>query len=148
MNSDNVKKLIVFEDDYFLVSQCGKCDIPGYLIVECKSNATFFSELKNEAQKDFGFIIGKLEFLIKKFVKPENIYILKFSEESKSIHFHMFPRTAKITDEYLKECPKLTGSINGPEIFNWSREKYKVNFGKLSKAVFEILKLIKQNITM
>jgi diadenosine tetraphosphate (Ap4A) HIT family hydrolase len=141
------KKLTVFKDEHFLVSQCAKCDIPGYLILEFKHNSKNLYQSPKAAQKQLGILIAKLEHIIEQTISPLNIYILKFGEETKSLHFHIFPRTTKITDEYLKEYPKQSISINGPKIFDWAREKYKVEFGNLSKYTFKILTLLKNKTT-
>jgi diadenosine tetraphosphate (Ap4A) HIT family hydrolase len=71
------KLLTVFEDEHFIVSQCGKCNLPGYLILEFKQNAAHLYQLPEKSQQRFGTLVTKLEQAIVKTISPQNIYILK-----------------------------------------------------------------------
>lgn len=63
--------------------------------------------------------------LIEETISPLKIYCAQFGEEGKNLHFHLFPRTVKITNEFLDEFPKQRGLIHGPVLLDWAREKYK-----------------------
>ncbi|ENM5747480.1 hypothetical protein V4V60_002172 [Vibrio mimicus] len=135
--------MIVFEDQYFKVSQCRTCDIPGYLIVDCKTQTVYLADLPFEAQTVFVGLIGRLEIAIAKATGAEKVYCAKFGEAGGNLHFHLFPRSVSITTNYLKVYPEQQHLINGPILFDWAREKYKTSSESLSVRVRECLEEIK-----
>ncbi|MCG9583679.1 MULTISPECIES: HIT family protein [Vibrio oreintalis group] len=135
--------MVVFEDQHFRVSQCRTCDIPGYLIVDCKVQAVFLADLPLEAQTALGGLIGKLEIAIAKATRAEKVYCAKFGEAGGNLHFHLFPRLITITTDYLKVYPDQQHLIHGPILFDWAREYYKTVPESLSVRVRECLEEIK-----
>lgn len=130
--------MVVFENEHFIVSQCKTCDIPGYLILECKDSASCLSDLPSSAQRELGVLIGQLEFCITKVLNPEKVYLGKFGESGGRIHFHVFPRLPEVTSKYLELYPAQKNLIHGPVLLDWAREYYKVKEGLLSQNVVSI----------
>lgn len=139
------KTIEIYSNDNFVASQCATCNIPGYIIFETKQNVKFLHEISSIS--NMFEILAKIEKKLYRVLKPENIYIAKFGEECRKVHFHIFPRTKEITESYLKQFPNTT-NLNGPQIFDWARKEYKVNEGYLSQRTIEVIRMlrIKNNI--
>jgi diadenosine tetraphosphate (Ap4A) HIT family hydrolase len=125
--------MLLFENEYFIVSQCKNCDVPGYLILECKDHAKILSDLPMAAQRELGALLGCLESSIVKTLKIEQVYCCKFGEAGGNLHFHLFPRSSSITSDFLDYYPNQKELIHGPILFDWAREYYKVEDGIFSK---------------
>lgn len=138
--------LIVFQDEYFIISQCHTCDVPGYLVLECKAQASNLGELPTDAQTRLGLLLGQLELCLIKVLDPEQVYFGKFSESGGNLHFHVFPRLASITSKYLEHYPSQRELIHGPMLLDWAREHYKVEAGGLSAEVISTLCEIKRHL--
>ncbi|EPE5298442.1 HIT family protein [Vibrio parahaemolyticus] len=127
--------MVVFEDDNFMVSPCRSCNIPGYLIVECKDAISSLSQLSVDAQKDLGVLLALLESAVTKTLSPEQVYCARFGESGGNLHFHVFPRSTVVTEQYLEYFPTQEALIHGPILFDWAREYYKVETKTLSQEV-------------
>ncbi|ENM5740523.1 hypothetical protein AB1F87_004165 [Vibrio mimicus] len=127
--------IVVFEDDNFIVSPCRSCNIPGYLIVECKGGVSSLYQLSMDAQKGLGVLLALLESAVMKTLSPEQVYCTKFGESGGDLHFHVFPRFSVMTTKYLEDFPTQESLIHGPVLFDWAREYYKVETESLSQEV-------------
>lgn len=116
---------LVFETDVSLVTMCVDTDVPGYLILRPKIHADHLIEA-NEFSTELGPILSRLEHAIIRVTAATRVYVLRFSEAQPSVHFHLFPRTAGITDMYAKACNRTDGRIIGPELFEWARQKFHI----------------------
>ncbi|HJO95413.1 MAG TPA: HIT domain-containing protein [Victivallales bacterium] len=137
-------QIIIYRDDNFIASQCRSCNIPGYIILEPIENIYFLHNLNADSLNSLIVILAKVEEVICRTIKPENIYIAKFGEECLKVHFHIFPRTKEITEKYLKQHSNKN-NLNGPQIFDWARREYKLTETHLSKKVIETANLLKIN---
>jgi len=138
--------LLVLENKYYSAVQCGNCDIPGYIILKTKKQIKKIHDMPKEALALLGVVLSKLEHAIELILKPDKIYIVKFGEESDALHFHVFPRTKYLTEKYLMEFPNRDKKLNGPVFLDWAREKYKVEFRKLSRETTKTIELIKSEL--
>jgi hypothetical protein len=48
---------------------------------------------------------------------------LYFSEETRAVHVHLFPRTQWLTTQYFAAHPDET-EISGPRLMDWARQTY------------------------
>jgi len=115
----------VYTNQHFIIEQCRSCPIPGYLIVSPLKKAASITELDEEALSMLGPMLALAVMAVRKVMKPLKIYCVQFGEENGKLHFHVFPRTKEITEEYLKERPEEKKLIHGPVLFDWARERYK-----------------------
>jgi hypothetical protein len=58
---------------------------------------------------------------IEAIVRPQRVYCALFSEETRAIHFHIFPRTEWLTTKYFAAHPNET-EISGPRLMDWARQ--------------------------
>jgi diadenosine tetraphosphate (Ap4A) HIT family hydrolase len=115
----------IFESTDSIVTQCRDCDFPGYLILRPRQSATRFGEVPLFAQ-ELGPLLSILEEQIIKATGAAHVYVLRFSEAQGSVHFHLFPRTKDIADEYAKTTGGTSDQVNGPELFEWVRRRTRV----------------------
>jgi diadenosine tetraphosphate (Ap4A) HIT family hydrolase len=140
--------LVVFESEHFLVKQCSDVSIPGYLIITPKNKVFHFSDLSQEVLKLFSCLLARVEKVLVEVLDVEMIYIAKFAELNKRLHFHIFPRTESILQAYIQDNPFSREGISGPLIFDWSRKHYKVSVDvlKKNKKIIDMLLTIKQRL--
>ena len=115
----------VYSGKHYVIEHCRNCPIPGYLIVNPLSKARTLDDLDAEALMALGHILARAVSVVREVVQPLKVYCAQFGEEDSHIHFHIFPRTKKITEEYLRENPGKEDLINGPILFDWCRKRYK-----------------------
>lgn len=120
MNMD----FMILQDDYFSIEHCYSCSVPGYLIVSARCNAESVDELPSNFQARLGYSLAMANRLIRDCIQPLRIYTAQFGEENRQLHFHIFPRTAELTDEFLKHFPEQRELIHGPVLLDWARTKY------------------------
>ena len=125
MVSSMPKDYLIYENDHFKIEQCADCPIPGYLIVSPKVQVTSLSEMKPEALAALGNTLALATKVLETVVQPDQVYCAKFGEFNNLVHFHVFPRTKWIVEEYLKERPAVTDVISGPQLLDWARGKFK-----------------------
>jgi hypothetical protein len=56
-------------------------------------------------------------------IRPERVYCALFAEETRSIHFHLFPRTAWLLSQYAAAHP-ADREISGPRLLDWARRTF------------------------
>lgn len=116
---DSMTDYVILETEHFTVSQANGYRIPGYVIVCSKSPCTSVAELTPEQGTELARCLANAEELIQQIIKPERIYILKFGEANPRVHFHVFPRTRRITEAYLGEVLDKT-PYSGARIIDWA----------------------------
>lgn len=118
----------VFETPFFTAAPCLDCDVPGYLVLQPKETEPNLHELSLATQRELGPALGSLENSIRLVTKAEHVYVLRFSEGLSSVHFHIFPRTQEMAQQWNIENPSLAkNGINGPLLFAWARIKHHVD---------------------
>jgi len=111
--------LLVYENEYFRAVHAA-CAIPGYLIVFAKEPAASLSLLSPAAQSALGPTLALLTRAVESVVHPERVYCLRIGEEQPQIHFHLFPRTEDMAEEYFAACGR-SAAVNGARMFDWIR---------------------------
>jgi diadenosine tetraphosphate (Ap4A) HIT family hydrolase len=53
-------------------------------------------------------------------VQPQRVYCTLFSEETRAVHFHLFPKTEWLAAKYFAAHPHET-EISGPQLMDWAR---------------------------
>jgi diadenosine tetraphosphate (Ap4A) HIT family hydrolase len=135
---------IVLKTNWFYVTPCRDCDIKGYLILRPILDVSCIRDLPIAAQNELGVIMARLEHAIQTVTGAERVYIIRFSESTSIIHFHIFPRTKKLAQEWIcSEKGQLDQTINGELLFAWARINKRVkNSSALSLSTLEIAEQI------
>jgi diadenosine tetraphosphate (Ap4A) HIT family hydrolase len=122
-----MKVPMVLASQYSIAIPCIDTDVPGYLVLRAKVEQQRLYETPLSFQREIGVMLAKLEYAITSVTGAQHVYIARFSEALASVHFHLFPRTAAIAVEFLRENPGEKGSVNAPLLFDWARRKYHVD---------------------
>jgi len=115
----------LFSNQHFVIEQSHDCAIPGYLIVRPILAASRLDEIGVLASTHLGPTLALAVSAVREVISPIKIYCAQFGEASDLFHFHIFPRTAGITTEFLRDHPEQRALIHGPVLFDWARSKYR-----------------------
>ena len=143
-----MENLLVFESEHFLVKQCSDVLIPGYLVISAKTEVLYLSDLSEDVIHLLASLISKVEKVLREVLEVEMIYIAKFAEFNKGLHFHIFPRSQSLLRVYIQKNPSTGDRISGPLILDWSRKYFKTNIEKLKedKSILETLSTIRKKL--
>lgn len=134
----------VYTNAYFCVEPCVTCFVPGYLIVTPKVPTASLSELERGALASLGPTLAAATLAIEVVVRPERVYCALFAEETHSIHFHLFPRTAWLLSQYAAVHP-ADRKISGPRLLDWARRTFhrpiSADYTETVQAIFRQLEL-------
>lgn len=109
----------------FAIAQCRDCAIPGYLIVSVLPETSCLGKLASTLAAQLGLILVQAAAAVEEIIRPLKLYCAQFGEETRQLHFHVFPRTHDITQAYLAEYPEQQDLIHGPILLDWARSRYK-----------------------
>tara|TARA_B100000212_G_scaffold243400_1_gene185578 strand:- start:162 stop:602 length:441 start_codon:yes stop_codon:yes gene_type:complete len=123
----------------FVVKHCYSCAIPGYLIVSPLAAVKSLDALPKRSAESLGPLLTNVTSLVRQIVRPERIYCAQFGEEQSQLHFHIFPRGAALTEEYLKAFPQHASQIRGPIVLDWARDRYRSSPEEVYERVTGIL---------
>jgi diadenosine tetraphosphate (Ap4A) HIT family hydrolase len=110
----------VLTNENFTVEVCSDCYIPGYLIVAPSQAVESLSQMNSAAIAALGPTLAIVTAAIEAVVQPQRVYCALFSEETRPVHFHLFPRTEWLIRKYFAAHPHET-EISGPRLMDWAR---------------------------
>src|ERR1022692_1006139 len=104
----------VVASDLFVAAQCIDCDIAGYLVLRTRQPFKHLKDTSYEFQAQLGVVLGKLERAIMTITGADHVYMARFSEALASVHFHLFPRTAALGQQFIYATNNSEHGVNGP----------------------------------
>jgi diadenosine tetraphosphate (Ap4A) HIT family hydrolase len=93
------------------------------LIVSPIVPALSLSQVHESALELLGPTLATVTEAIETVVRPERVYCALFSEETRSVHFHLFPRSVWLLSQYAGEHP-TEREISGPRLLDWARRTF------------------------
>jgi diadenosine tetraphosphate (Ap4A) HIT family hydrolase len=114
----------VCANTHFRVEPCVSCPIVGYLIVSPRIPVSSLSQLPSDAQASLGPTLAAATRAIEVVARPERVYCLLFAEETRSVHFHLFPRADWLLSQYARSHPS-DGYVSGPQLLDWARQTFR-----------------------
>lgn len=131
---------------HFRIEPCISCPIAGYLIVSPQPPASSLSELSPDVLASLGPTLATATRVIEEIVRPERVYCLLFAEETRSVHFHLFPRADWLLSRYARAHPGDPG-VSGPRLLDWARQTFRSPVGSdYHQTTQAILREIARNI--
>jgi hypothetical protein len=76
--------------------------------------------MNSAALVSLGPTLAVVTAAIEAVVQPRRVYCTLFSEETRAVHFHLFPRTKWLTAKYFDGHKDHT-EISGPQLIDWAR---------------------------
>ena len=113
-----MNRYLIHESRHFTTSQASDTRVPGHLIVASRSVCTALDDFTPEQVGDLMQCLVRAETLLQELLRPERIYVLKFGEAVPQMHFHVFPRTARLLQAYLAEVVDRE-PYSGARIMDW-----------------------------
>ena len=113
----------VLANEHFIVEACSTCHVPGYLIVTPTNGVESLSQMNPAALAALGPTLAMATAAIEIVVRPQRVYCALFSEETRAVHFHLFPRTGWLTAKYFAAHSHET-EISGPRLMDWARRTF------------------------
>jgi diadenosine tetraphosphate (Ap4A) HIT family hydrolase len=107
----------------FIVEACGTCYIPGSLILRPRDAVGSLSQMNPAALASLGLTLAMATAGIEAAVQPMRVYCASFLEQTRVVHFHLFPRTEWLTAKYFAAHPDET-EISGPQLMDWARRTF------------------------
>jgi diadenosine tetraphosphate (Ap4A) HIT family hydrolase len=131
---------------HFRIEPCSSCPIAGYLIVSPRLPVSSLSQLSSDAQASLGPTLAATTHAIEVAVRPERVYCLLFAEETRSVHFHLFPRSDWLLSAYASSHPD-DHQVSGPRLLDWARQAFRSSISAdYHQITQEILCEISRNI--
>ena len=122
--AEPIAKRNTFMNAHFRIEPCASCPIPGYLIVSPRVPVSSLAELSPDAQAALGATLMAATRTIEAIVQPQRVYCALFAEETRSVHFHLFPRSEWLLLSYSRAHPEDT-EISGPRLMDWARRRFR-----------------------
>ena len=124
VGAEPIAKRNIFVNAHFRIEPCASCPIPGYLIVSPRVPVSSLAELSPDAQAALGATLVAATRAIEAVVHPQRVYCALFAEETRSVHFHLFPRSEWLLFSYSRAHPEDT-EISGPRLMDWARRTFR-----------------------
>ena len=122
--AEPIAKRNTFMNAHFRIEPCASCPIPGYLIVSPRVPVSSLAELSPDAQSALGATLVAATRAVEAVVHPQRVYCALFAEETRSVHFHLFPRSEWLLLSYSRAHPENT-EISGPRLMDWARRTFR-----------------------
>ena len=128
---------MLYKNQFFNVALALDALIPGYLIIRPNRKLEKFTELNIEEQLAFAGTVSICENIIEEIINPERIYLLNFAEIDRNLHFHIFPRSKELGEEF--KLIHKQEQINGPFLFQWARQEFnEKKLGEYDKLISKL----------
>jgi diadenosine tetraphosphate (Ap4A) HIT family hydrolase len=130
---------------HFRIDPCSSCSIAGYLIVSPRVRVSSLAELSPDARDALGVTLAAATRVIEAVVRPRRVYCALFAEETRSVHFHLFPRSDWLVSSYFRAHPDET-HISGPRLLDWARSTFRDpptdDYDRTTAEIFRVLQQI------
>ncbi len=113
----------IYLDEHFIVEASNSCFVPGYVIVSPRVPAGSLSAMNADALASLGQTLAAVTKAVAEVVGAERVYCGLFCEQFRSVHFHVFPRTAQLLAEHNRAHPGET-ALSGPLIMDWASRTF------------------------
>lgn len=114
----------VFEDELLTLEQADYCGVPGYLILRLRARVESLAQLDGRAAARVGQVMSRAARAIEEAVGADRVYCLSFCEVDRQLHFHLFPRSRRLLQEYEAATATAGEGVNGPLLFEWARTTF------------------------
>jgi diadenosine tetraphosphate (Ap4A) HIT family hydrolase len=123
----------------FKVEHCFDCAVPGYIVLSPIEPAAALSDLSADVLAQLGPMLSVVNRAIQSVVSPLRIYCALFAEQRVEVHFHVFPRTAQVTEEFLHAYPEQRDAIRGPVLLDWARMYYRASAPEVWRSASPVI---------
>lgn len=124
---------IILQTKYWSCDHAYDIPLPGFLFLKTNRHVESIASLNENEANEFGSVLLKITKAMDKILRPERIYVLRYGEVIRHVHFWLLPRTKEV----MKNCGK------GPESVRAIIDYYRNNFSMKDKEK-ETLKIVEK----
>lgn len=129
---------------FFRIEHSRGLRIAGLLFVSPIRPVRTLAELDDAELAALGPTLRLATRALEAVVRPLNIYCAKFGETPGPLHFHVFPRSAALTAEYLDDCRQDGPIIDAPRLVSWSYRTFSPPSGRSYGDIAETIRLLRR----
>jgi diadenosine tetraphosphate (Ap4A) HIT family hydrolase len=137
--NQHTSKSLGIANAHFVIKPCVRCPVAGYLIVSPRLPVNSLSQLQPDALSSLGPTLALATRAIEVVICPDRVYCALFAEESRSVHFHLFPRSQWLLSQY-PGAHRADQPISGPRLLDWARRTFHSpipdDYGHKMEAIF------------
>jgi diadenosine tetraphosphate (Ap4A) HIT family hydrolase len=115
--------MTVFEHPKFRVTPCDDAGIPGYLILHPAEQREWLFDAGAEQLQAIGPALAFAAKAVREVTGAERVYYALFAELNRNAHFHVFPRTPELEEQWRAENPDAP-YCDGAQVLPWARAKF------------------------
>lgn len=115
---------LLFADELMTIEASRECGVPGYLVLRLRPPGATLPGLDPAAAARLGALLAAAARAIERIVGAERVYVLSFCEVEPQLHFHLFPRTRWLLDEFRAATGAGLAPPSGPALFEWARAAF------------------------
>ena len=132
---------IIYSNENVILTHNLDVKIPGYLILFPRRHVEFYHDLSNEEREKLSSIMQSCSKVLTSLDEVERMYIVSLGEETRHVHFHLFPRYTWM----LKESYSKQNKVDAAELFSQARKQLHVNREDMEDAsILSVIDYIKK----
>lgn len=134
---------IIYADEHVILTHNLDVKIPGYLLLFPRRHVEFYHDLSSLECDKISLLMKKCSKILSGLDGVERMYIVSLGEETRHVHFHLFPRYKWMLEEpYVKQ-----NKIDAAELFSQVRKKLQVNKQDMKDgSILEMVKYVKREL--
>ena len=131
---------IIYADEQVILAHNLDVKIPGYLILFPRRHVEFYHDFSTPECEKIALLMRDCSRILTGLDGVERMYIVSLGEETRHVHFHLFPRY-----EWMLKKPYWNQSkIDAAELFSQVRKKLQVNRQDMEDdSILEIVNHVK-----
>lgn len=134
---------VIYSDQNVILTHNLDVKIPGYLILFPRRHVEFYHELSYEEREKISLLTQLSSKILTSLEDVERMYIVSLGEETRHVHFHLFPRYKWMLEQPYGDPSK----IDAAEIFSQVRKKLQVNRQSMEdQSILDIVDYLKKEI--
>lgn len=127
---------IIFKTKYWSCDHAFDILLPGFLVLKTNRHIESIANLNKKEAEEFGSVLLKITQAMDKVLRPERIYVLRYGEVVRHVHFWLIPRTKEV----LKRCGKGPESVR--RIVGFYRDNFSIK--DKEKAILKVVRKLKE----
>jgi diadenosine tetraphosphate (Ap4A) HIT family hydrolase len=129
----------ILREPSFTIEHSPACLVPGYLMITPNIPTPSFRQLPGPARRELGRILECASMAIKLTIAPVRLHCSHFGDDAVPLRYHLFPRTAKVTCDFLGAFPHQEDLMLRPLLLHWARSRYRAPAPVVWEAVAPVL---------
>lgn len=131
----NLKRIQVWEDNYWRLTVSLLSEIPGFSYLEPKRHIPSITDLNGEEAKTLGIILAKTTKILQSVTKAKLVYVYIFGDHVPHLHIHLAPHN----DGDALNHQIIKGTLESIELENGTKASINKEFPLLPEKELRII---------